>query len=373
MKKFLVVRNDKIGDFMLAWPAIALLKQSCACHITALVPAYTAPLADLCPWIDHVIIDPGKEAPLAEQKALRDQLYMQHFHASLCLFTNARNAYLLNAAKIRHRYAPATGTTFILHNHVLRQRRSQSIKPEFVYNLELAQFMLKDWSTRVVETKVPFLDFPVQTSLDVRHQVAQELGCTFLADWVMIHVGQGGSAPCWPLEHYQWMAWMLWQAYPEVKIIFTALPHEQEMAQKVCDWIRDQECPAFVYVSQQGLDYFAQVVSCAQIFIAGSTGPLHIAGALDIPTVGFYSRKRSASALRWQTLNSPARRLSFMPPESVHQLDMAAIDPSLVLQQLVPWALDFLSSPTKLHIWQKLNVPITDSIRSQIAHQESLA
>lgn len=40
MQRILVVRNDKIGDFMLAWPSFAMLKASCDCHVTALVPAY---------------------------------------------------------------------------------------------------------------------------------------------------------------------------------------------------------------------------------------------------------------------------------------------------------------------------------------------
>lgn len=51
MKRILVVRNDKIGDFMLAWPSFAMLKGSMECHVTALVPAYTAPLARLCPGL----------------------------------------------------------------------------------------------------------------------------------------------------------------------------------------------------------------------------------------------------------------------------------------------------------------------------------
>ena len=70
MKRILVVRNDKIGDFMLAWPSFAMLKGSMACHVTALVPAYTAPLARLCPWIDEVIIDPGVGADKEQQRAL---------------------------------------------------------------------------------------------------------------------------------------------------------------------------------------------------------------------------------------------------------------------------------------------------------------
>ena len=48
MKKILVIRNDKIGDFMLAWPSFAMLKESMPdCHITALVPNYTVQLAQL--------------------------------------------------------------------------------------------------------------------------------------------------------------------------------------------------------------------------------------------------------------------------------------------------------------------------------------
>ena len=58
MKKILVIRNDKIGDFMLAWAAFAMLKKSLPhSRIIALVPKYTAPLAELCPYLDGIILD----------------------------------------------------------------------------------------------------------------------------------------------------------------------------------------------------------------------------------------------------------------------------------------------------------------------------
>ncbi len=57
-KKILVIRNDKLGDFMLIFPALSLLKKAFpAAEIHALVPEYTAPMAKLCPWIDHVVTD----------------------------------------------------------------------------------------------------------------------------------------------------------------------------------------------------------------------------------------------------------------------------------------------------------------------------
>ena len=46
--KILVIRNDKLGDFVQAFPAFAMLKASNPeLKLTALVPAYTAPLAQI--------------------------------------------------------------------------------------------------------------------------------------------------------------------------------------------------------------------------------------------------------------------------------------------------------------------------------------
>ena len=61
------------------------------------------------------------------------------------------------------------------------------------------------------------------------------------------------------------------------------------------------------------------------LFISGSTGPLHVAGALDVPTAAFYPRRRSATPLRWQTLNSPQRRLAFTPEVTAGESDMSGV------------------------------------------------
>ena len=67
-------------------------------------------------------------------------------------------------------------------------------------------------------------------------------------------------------------------------------------------------------------------IAIADLFVSGSTGPLHIAGALDRPTVAFYPKRRSATALRWQTLNSPPNRLAFCPAAHAGREEMSSID-----------------------------------------------
>ena len=54
----LVIRNDKLGDFMLAWPCFQTVKQAFPeSTVYALVPEYTRPMAEICPSIDKIIID----------------------------------------------------------------------------------------------------------------------------------------------------------------------------------------------------------------------------------------------------------------------------------------------------------------------------
>ena len=45
-------------------------------------------------------------------------------------------------------------------------------------------------------------------------------------------------------------------------------------------------------------------ISICDVFIAGSTGPLHVAGALNKKTIGFYPKKKSSTSLRWETINN---------------------------------------------------------------------
>jgi ADP-heptose:LPS heptosyltransferase len=77
---------------------------------------------------------------------------------------------------------------------------------------------------------------------------------------------------------------------------------------------------------RDGLVELARHMAFADLFISNSTGPLHIAGALDRPTAAFYPRHRSGTPLRWQPLNSPDKRLAFVPPASIDAKDVAGID-----------------------------------------------
>lgn len=344
MKKILVIRNDKIGDFMLAWPSFAMLKRSMPdCHITALVPNYTVQLANLCPWIDDVIVDCTAKAEKSQQKQLIEEIKAKKFDASINLFSTTYNALLVWRAGIKYRLAPATKVAQIFYNRRIKQKRSQSAKPEYQYNLDLIRAFLDEQKIDIVEPQAPYLSFSAGELEQQRHKLVAELSLNEQKPWLFVHAGTGGSANNLTLEQY---ANLLVGIENEYELVVTAGPGEEEKAQQLLQLVVERQGHGVVYSKNDGLVDFTRSIACASVFMAGSTGPLHIAATLDVPTVGFFPSKRSSTPLRWLPLNSDGRHLAFSPPKggSVEQeADMSRIDVNTALTTLNSWVCQYLS------------------------------
>ncbi|GHE21263.1 ADP-heptose--LPS heptosyltransferase II [Halomonas urumqiensis] len=328
----LVVRNDKLGDFMLAWPALARLKSASPTpRVSVLVPAYTAPMAHLCPWVDDVIIDPGEDAGREAHRELLRTLKRQGFDALLTLFSTPRIGWLGWRAGIPMRLAPATKWAQIFYNARIRQRRSRSERPEYVYNIELADKLVEALGLVAGEPVTPPF-WPLDDAVRKRERarIAAELGLQEARPWCFLHGGSGGSAVNLSAQRYveliRGIERHLDADSPSPHWILTAGPGEEAVAETIREPLELAGISAHRLPPRQGLDDFALSLAAADLFIAGSTGPLHIAGCLDLATAGFYPSRRSATPLRWQTCNTDDHRLAFCPPIEAAEQDMASID-----------------------------------------------
>jgi len=323
--KILVIRNDKLGDFMLAWPAISLLKRHYPeASITALVPAYTRPMAELCTWIDDIIIDDKHVSVVSDAIHLSRLIKNGQFDVSISMFSEMRTAMALWLAGVPVRVGPATKLAQIFLNHRLRQKRSLSLKPEHEYNTDLSRYFvaLKN-DTGADPAPPPHLDFAMEYKRKLRSSYLSEHHLPDSCSLVCIHPGSGGSAINLTLEQFSELARLI-SASGDTYIVITAGPDEIDAASKLKSMTGLERCA--IYHSTQGLAHFAEFISICDLFISGSTGPLHIAGALNVATVAFYPARRSATSLRWQTLNEEGKRLAFMPAEYSGKNDMQTID-----------------------------------------------
>jgi len=324
-KKILVVRNDKLGDFMLSYPTFSLLKKALPnTEIHALVQPYTQSMAELCEWIDIVQLDNYKSDGFKSIYQLY-LLFKEHkYDAVITLYSETHTGFAAFLAKIPYRLAPATKLVQIFYNHRLRQKRSRSEKPEYIYNRDLAEHFLKDFQINVAEyKKAPFLNFNPQELKLIYKSFLDAYNINEHKKLVFIHPGSGGSANNLTVSQFAELAHALLNK-PAWQLVICAGPDEIIQAQHLANLTKSLN--PVIYHSKSGLKDFSQHIAIAHLFISGSTGPLHIAGALDVPTAGFYTRRRSATALRWQTLNSDDRRLSFSPPAEAQAEDMHAVD-----------------------------------------------
>ncbi len=323
----LVTRNDKLGDFMLTWPSLAVLRGALPqARIDVLVAGYTEPIAAICPWIDEVVIDPGAGGSRSGIPSLARDLRARRYDAAITLFSTGRLAAALALARIQYRLAPATKLAQFFYNHRERQRRSRSLKPEWEYNLALVERYLRDHEIPVpAAPKPPFLCFPEATVAAHRNRLCETAGLDPRRRLIFIHPGSGGSASNLSPAQYAQLALAL-QPNDATAFVVTAGPGEAPIADELTSRLRAGSASAATHLSKEGLVAFAQLLQCADLFIGGSTGPLHIAGALDRPTAGFYPRRRSSTPLRWQTLNSAERRLAFCPPAEAPESDLGTID-----------------------------------------------
>lgn len=320
-KNILIVRNDKLGDFMLAWPTFQLVKQVFPeSTIYALVPEYTKPMAEICPWIDKIIIDSDVKGFSGLLKTT-SKINAEKIDAALNLHSTPRIALALFLAGIKQRFAPASRIDQILYNHTLAQRRSRSEKPEHEYNTDLAIFMTNYFDIKANYTLTPpLLKFPKEEIQTVKDNFYIKNNIERHANLVFVHAGSGGSASNLSIEQYAELIMAL-EKNKSLFFVLTAGPNEEVIAQRLSEQIKN--CNHIIHYSNLGIVEYAKFLSIASMFISGSTGTLHLAGALNIQTAAFYPKRKSATMLRWETINQDSHRTSFSHNDNK---DMLAID-----------------------------------------------
>ncbi len=337
--KILVVREDKLGDFVLALPCFdalrALLPDS---EVTAFVPAYTEPIAKLHPGVDRVLLDPGEDHPDGSARALGRAWRAEGFDAVVALRLTGRIAAAAWLARIPERVGPSTKAFQFLLNRRLTQRRSRSTQPEYEYNLDLVRHLARLYGRDDAFTvRRPVLELPAERVAARRAALLGAFPESGIQRVVAMHPGHGGSANNLSPDQYAQLGRTL-TVRPGVGLVITAGPQEVELAEHLASLL--DGCPRHVFRSTEGLIGFAEVLGACDAYVGGSSGPLHLAGALDVPTGGFYVRRRTSSMLRWQTLNSASRRVAFEPVATVDERDMSGIDVvaagAAILSQLLP-------------------------------------
>lgn len=280
----LITRHDKIGDFVVTLPLFKAIKEQYPnTKLTALVSRVNFDFAKTVDFIDDVILFDKNDL-----KTTLEKIKEKKFDASISCYIDTTLGKLLFKSRIKKRVAPATKIAQLFFNKRVTQRRSQVLKTEWQYNLDLAKELFPDIK---LEFSRPLLD--IKTQKEKR---------------VVFHPGFGGSSDGnLSLDDYINLARSISKSSYE--IVFSFGPDDGKSKEYIENHL---DFDAKLFDSKISLYEFTKYLASSYLFVSTSTGPMHLAGATNTKTLSFFGNTTFASAKRWATISDKENQNNFM-------------------------------------------------------------
>jgi len=290
----LITRHDKIGDFVTSLPLYYVVKKANPdSTIYALVSKVNIDLAKKIDFIDEVILY-DKDHFWQTLKAIKNA----NINISISAFIDTKLGWILFLSRIKIRIAPATKLAQLFFNKTLRQRRSLVEKTEIEYNLDLAKLLNSEID---LAYQVPLLQLDKKQEFRSNNQLNNK-------KIVLFHPGYGGSSDGnLALEDYVRLSEVV-RGLHNIQVVWVFGPDDLNVKDKIKVLIPASD---IIYQPPTVIDY-CYLIRDSELLISTSTGPMHLAGALNVKTVSFFGSNLFASSKRWATVSKMSKQSNFM-------------------------------------------------------------
>jgi heptosyltransferase I len=285
MKKAVFIRLDKIGDLICTLPVdqVSYLQDWEITWVISrglsFIPEHANPKRN---YIELDKYEP-KEARLKLEELLRE------INPDVAISIQAPwwVSYTLWKCKIAKRIGVISKwDSFLFFNTGLRQKRSQAIKHEADYNLDL----VKQIDASIVETSAPILKLKAKP----QPELLSGFGLT-PQKYVVVHPGMAGSALNWPIPNYIQLIDKLSYQY---KVVLTGTAADELWLAEIKNQTKTNS-QVLCLQNKLGTSQLLYVLEQARAVFAPSTGVIHMAASLGTEVFGFYSPLRVQAPLRW--------------------------------------------------------------------------
>lgn len=302
--KILVIRLDRLGDVMMALPVLHYLREQLPdADIDFLVNDLYVSVVG--PYLHSIRVGTRGQKIAGKNPITKD------YTSVLTLFADSKMALKAWRAQIPVRVGLFSKPwSFLLYSNGLRQKRSLSEQNEAVYNLELAQFFLK----QIKGTAPQYLNPQITLSGDARsvrkaHERLSDIGMDSHKPFILFHPGMGGSAVNPSAAKYLEMIDAV-EKTTRLPVVVSIGPvaRDQELAATIL-----QQKPYLKVIRLLELPVLREIFRLADTVVAPSTGPLHLAHYVGTKTVGIYPPVRAQDKKRWQPWGGTGKSVVFAP------------------------------------------------------------
>ncbi|MGK9475671.1 glycosyltransferase family 9 protein [Melioribacter sp. OK-6-Me] len=288
-ENILIIRTDRIGDVTLTLPMAYVIKKFYPdSKVTFLVREYTRPLVDNNKYIDEVLILKEKNGRLIFRENLN---LLKNFDTCFLVHPTFKLATLILMAGIKVRIGTGYRWYSFLFNKKVYEHRKYAGKHELEFNLSMLKLIGISYDINI--DRVDFGLKPDMTVLENVKMVLNKRGININSKIIIIHPGSGGSSVDLPVDKMKLLIAKLSEV-DGIEILITGSKSEAELCNSLIVSDKTKNLAGIF-----NLNELIALINLSDILIANSTGPIHIAAALDKFVVGFYPKVVSCSAERW--------------------------------------------------------------------------
>jgi ADP-heptose:LPS heptosyltransferase len=196
---------------------------------------------------------------------------------------------LLFLSGIKNRTGTAYRWYSFLFNKKVKIHRKFNKMHEADYNLKLVEDIIGEKKAK----KLYF--YLTQEELNSAREYLNKKGIK--TDFFIIYPGGSGSAANLSATYYIRLIDIIKEKFVNTGILIASGKNEQEKVLYIYNMIKNKD-NVFVMNENLTIRELAAVINHSKVFISGSTGPMHIAAALNIKTLTFFPEK-GVTPLRW--------------------------------------------------------------------------
>ena len=262
-----------------------------------LLRRYTGEIVEGNPYCDEIIWydGPARPQPFLQMVGI---IRRHRFDAVVVVHPRLRLALLMAFAGIPLRIGTGFRFYSFLFNRRVYEHRKEAARHELEYNLHL----LSPLSCPVPE-EIQQADFGVVVRAEEDERAAAllaESGISAGESFVVLHPGSGGSAREWPDRNFAALA----MRFGTERVVLTGSPGEESRVEAIVALTGGM---AVSLAGRSSVKVLAALLRRADLCIAHSTGPLHLAVAVGTPVVGIYPQLIPMSPRRWGPYSARSR------------------------------------------------------------------
>lgn len=326
-RRVLLIRPDHLGDMLLTIPAIRALKHARPdLELHMLVGAWSAAALENVSEIDRVLTIPFPGFTRAENENLRSP-YLYAVRTSRLLRRIGYDSAII--LRPDHWWG-----ALVAHLAGIRRRVGYDLPDVAPFLTERVPFtpahsvvmsmkLVEGWIPAVKPEQVA-LHFPFTSADDYDiDDLLERHGLTPDSRYICIHPGSGTWTKQWDEQRWAQVADLLAEQL-EAKIFLTGKDNELPMAQRIADAMTHR--PA-VIAGETKVGQLAALFARAVVVLGPDSGPLHLAAAVQTPTVVLFGPAKIEEFGTWGPSDSHAMLTSDIGCLGCGILDWGADEP----------------------------------------------